>query len=906
MPKCSAVTMLPVVGSEELSSCREWDLKNVASLASYPTSFSSMLPCNTQEQNLDSSFTPPCPVTDIVPSKLTSDTEGLEHKNVVELKTVFNNLFLGADTNVQPGKQTVSDAREHCDIQTQISRIGTSNASQDNPTPVGEQCPEQLHATDQASVGQSSDVRQIPSSDIWADFSEMRLPKCLSPLTSEAGETTGILTQDPFRPLEFSSCLSASHVNLQPALRYTSSPIQPQALPGKTNQQNPSCTSLHVNELHCSVVEKNSCPLRSSINHSGEASACTSEEKKTKMADFENDLRKWTEDNILDRRMNESLVRGISTARHSVEAVIEPYRKKAKMAGSSNGVDTPAVKIVNPYSVKIKNIRHADSIKDISNPVTSEKMDCLKAAKTKKAVSIDLKSQKSLALCQINQPFKCKRQEACQKDVWGTKQPTFLVATRGRGSPLQKRPCTKALMEDLNKISKLNSSSTVLNTSSSSSHRDLQLTQMSKACVPRHRSGRPPNVHHPLGLAQTITNIKDLINECEKNKEPEMESPFIEPEKVIVDVNLNTEENEQSKKYASLAGFSDKIFHQTVFSVDTTVTQHFLPINQQLGSILQTTDRKIRTSLPPSLTCKKLGEPPEPEHMSTKLMMDKNKQERKDTTEENEMERGVPGTDKPGKVLDKSEDKKVDSENRVDSERVENSSRNVKGCLVNGNLVKEAEMSVNSGLSNHEAVDPNAAPYLGTVPPARHFNSNFGMENNLQHESTPTLLHPFRLENMKEKTKTVDQIPGRLCEVPVSNKPTEVKIIKTKEVHFEATVSTRIVNLEGQEDWEKENTVRKTGCIEISGMNEDEAGISDIEVDVMDENAQLAIDHGDEVVSTGGKDENIDVEESQLSVKMDNVGEALAREEELKRQQGRRTEVELIPPDEGNIEFLIF
>lgn len=908
------MTMLPIVGSEELSSCREWDLKNVASLASCPTSFSCTLPCNTQKKNIDSSFTPPCPLTDIVPSKLTFGTEGLEHQNIVELKTVFNNLFWGADTNVQSGKQTVSDAREDCDIQTQISRTGTNNASQDDPTPVGEQCPEQLHVTDLVSVGQSSDVGQTPSSDNCADFSEMRLPKCLSPLVSEAGETTGILTQDPLRPLEFSSCLSASCVNLQPALRYTSSPIQPQALPGKTNQQNPSCTSLHVNELHCSVVGKNSCPLRSNINHSGEASECKSEEKKKKMPDFENDLLKWTEDNRLDRRMNESLVRGISTARHSVEAVIEPYRKKAKMAGYPNGVDTPTVKILNPCSVKIKNIRHTDNMKDMSNPVTSEKTDCLKAAKTRKAMSIDLNSQEDLALCQISQPFKCKHQEACQKDVWDTKQPAPLVAKRRCGRPLQKRTCAKALMEDLSKISKLNNSSAVLNTSSSSSLYDLQLTQMNKECVPRHGSGRPPNVHHRLGLAQTITKVKDLINECEKNKvpEPEMESPFtsLKPEKVTVAVNLNTEENKQSKKYASLANFCDKIFHQTVFNVGTTVTQHFLPINQQLGSILQTTDRKIGTSLPPSLTCKKLREPLEPEHMSTKLMMDNNKQEKKDTTEENEMERGVPGTDKPGKVLDKSKDKKVDSENRVDSEQVESSSRNVNGCLVTGNFIKEAEISASTGLSNHEAVDLNAASYLGTVPPARYFNNNFGMENKLQHESTTTLLHPFRLENMKEKPKTDDQITESFCEVPVSNKPTEVKIIKTKELRFEGTGNTRIVNLEGQEDWnkekEKENTVRKTGHVEISRMNEYEAGISDVEVDVMDESAQLAIDHGDEVVSTGGKDDNIEVEESQMSVEMDNDGEALAHEEKLNTQQVLRTEVEVMPPDEGNIEFLIF
>ncbi|KAB5581476.1 hypothetical protein PHYPO_G00176190 [Pangasianodon hypophthalmus] len=900
-------------GSEDLSSCRKWDLKNVASVASYPALLSYTSPCMTQKKNIDSSFTPSCPVTDIVPSRLTFGTEGHEHQNVVELKTVFNNFFCGADTYVQSGKQTVSEASEESDIQTQISRTATSNAAQADPTPVGKQCPEQLHVTDQVSAWQSSDVGQAQHlmTDNWADFSEMRLPRCLSPLTLEAGETTGMSAQDPLRPLEFSSCLSASHVNHQPALRYTSSPIQPQALPGKTNQQNPSCTSLHVNELQCSVVGKNSCPLRSNRDHNGEASECKSEEKKTKMTDFENDLLKGTEDNILDRQMNESVVRGISTASHSVETVNEPYRKKAKMAGYPNGVDTQTVKVVNPCSEKIKNIRHIDNTQDISNSVPSEKMNCLKAAKARKTVSVDLKSQENVALCQISQSFKCKRQEACQKDDRDAKQPASLVAKRGRGRPLQKRSCDKTLMEDLSEISKLNSTPAVLNALSSSSHHDIQLTQMSKECVPRHVSGSPLKVEHPLGLAQTTTKVKDLINECEKNKipEPEMEKP-IEPEKVIPDVNLNREENKQLKSSASLskkASFCDKIFHQSIFSVGTTVTQHFPPINHQLRSILQTTDRKIRTSLPSSLMCKKLREPPEPDHMSTKLTKDNNKQEKKDTTEECEVERGVRGTDKPDEVLDKSKDNKVDSENRDDSEQDENSSINVNGCLVNGNFLREADTNANTGISIHDSVDLNAAFHLCTIPPARDFNNNFGMENNSQQESTTTLLHPFRPENMMEKPKTDEQITESLCEVPVSNEPTEIKLIKTKELHLEGTGSTQIGNMEGQEVWKKEKenekTVRKPERVEISRMNEYEAGISDVEVDVMDESTQLATGRGDEVVATGADVVDIDVEESQMSVEMDNDGEALAHEEELNGQQVLRTEVEVMPPDEATVEM---
>lgn len=873
--------MLPIVGSVDLSNCKKWDLENVASVASCPTSFSYTSPCMTQKINIDSSFTKPCPETNIVPSKRTFITEGLEHQNVVELKTVYNHFILGADTSAQSGKQTVSDASEDaCDLPTQIPR---SNAAQDDPTPVGKQCPDQLHVTDKVSVWQSLDVGQAPNSDNWADFSEMRLPRCLSPLMSDAGETTGISPQDPLGPLEFSSCLSASHVNLQPALRYTSSPIQPQALPGKTIQQNPSCTTLHVNEIHCSVVGKNSCPLRSNRDHNGEASECKSNEKKTKMPDFENKLLKGTEDSILNRKMNDSVVRGISTARNSVETVNEPCRKKAKMAGYPNGVDT---QIVNPYSVKIKNIRPVDNMQDIRSPVTAEKMDCLKAAKTGKTVSEDLKSPENLALCQIGQPFKCKGQGKCQKDAWDTKQSASLVAKHGCGRPLQKRTCTKALMGNLSKISKLNSSSAVLNDSPSPSHHDLQLTQMNKERVPKHESGRATKVQQ--------RPLKDLINECEKSKVPvtELENPFVEPKKVFSDVNLNREENNRTKRYASLAmktSFCDKIFHQSVFSLDTTVTH-------QLRSILQKTDGKIRTSLLPSLLFKRHREPPEPDHMSTKLMTDNKKQEKRNTTEEIAIERGVPGTDKPDEVVDK----------RVDSKKqVESSSKNVKRCLANVNFVKEAKITLNTGLSIHEAVDLNAASHLCTVPPATDFNIHFGVETNMQHESTTTLLQRFTPENMMENPRTDEHVIESL-----SNEPTEVNLIKTKELHLEGTVSTQIVNLERQEGCNKEkvkkNAIKKTDHIEISRINESEAGISDIEVDVMDKSAQLATGHGDEVVATRANTDNVDVEENQLSVEVTNDAEALAHEEEFSGQQVLRTEAEVMPPDEGNIEFCIF
>lgn len=835
--------MLAIVGSEDVSSCRKWDLKNVALVESYPTSLSHPSPCITQKKNIDSSFTPPCIITDIVPPNLTFGAEGPEYQNVAEWKSTFNNFFWGAGTYAQSRKQTESDA---CD-------------------------------------------------DNWADFSEMRLPRCLSPLASEASKTTGISTQDPLRPLEFSSCLSASHVNLQ------SSPIQPQALSCKTNLQNVSCTSAHVNELHCSVVGKNSCPLRSDRYHNGEVSGCKSVQQKTKIPNSENDLLKGKEDNIQERQLNDSVVRGMSPARYSVETDNEPYRKKAKIARYPNGTDTQKVKVVNPCNMKIKNISHIDKIQGISNPEISEQMDCLKTVRTKKTVSTDVKSQENLAHCQMSQNFKCKGQDTCQKAI-------SLVVRRGRGSLLQKRTC-ETLMEDLSQISKPNSSSAILNTSSSSSCHDLQVTQVNKECEPRCGSERPPKEQHPIDLAQTIYKVNDLTNECQKRKvsEPEMGNSFLEIEKVILDMNQNREESKQAKRCASLAkktDFCDKIFHQSVFCVGTTVTQD-LPINQ-LRSVLQTTDREIRTNLPPSLiSSKKLREPPEPDHMNTKLMMDDSKQEKK--AEESEINRGVQQvTDKPDDVLDKCKDKKVESKNRLYSKQVEGLSRNVNACLVNGNFVMQAEITTNTGLSIHEGVDLNAASHSFTVPPARDFNSNFGMDNNLQHESTTPLLYPFRPENllMMEKSITDEQISESLCEVPVSNKPTEVKLVKTKELHIERTVSNRNVNLEVQDVWNKEKDkatkVRKREWVEISRflpmMNVHDVGISDHE---MDESAQLSSGHGDEVVAKGGNAGNIDVVESQISVKLDNNGED-AHEQDFSEQQVLRTEVEVMPPDEGN------
>lgn len=834
---------------------------NVASEASYPK-FSYTSPRGRQRNDIESSFTPPCPT---VPARLNFITKGLEHQNVAEFKTILNNCLERADTYAQSGKQTVSDAGEVCNMQNKISRTDTSNAAQDDPTSVGNLCQEQPCVTDHMSVWQSSDVVHPHDSAHSVDFSEMRLPRCLSPLTSDAADVS---VQDSLKLLEFSL---ASHVNLKPALRHTSS-CQLQAFPGKTNQQNSACTSQLVKQLHCPVLGKNSCPLRLNEDHNGEANLCKSEKTKTKERNFENDL-------------------GRSTAQQSVQAANEPCRKKAKIAGYTNETDTQTTK-VNPCSVNMKNIRNIESIQDISNPGTSEGLNHLKAPKARKTVSIGLKSQENLE--QMSHSFKCKDQEACQKDVWDSKQIVSLVANHGHGRLLQERVCAKGQMEDLSKIRKFNSSSVNPNAASSSFHHDFQLTQMSKECVPRHGNESPPEVQHDLGLAQA--DVRDLISECEKKKEPgpENKSSILEPEKVFPNVNLGREENEQPQRYSSLfnkTGFCDKIFHQTAFSVGTSLTESSLPINHQVRSILQTTDRKIRTSLPPSLICKKMHETPKHYLMSTRQMMDNKKEERKDTLEENEMERREPEINKLDEDLEKNKDKKVDP--KGDIEQTESSSKNINGCLMNVNFVRGTEISANTNLSIL-----NANSHLQICPPARDLNSN-GMENNLQNELPTTLLHPFRTANMMEKPKTDKHITEGLSEVPVSNKPTEDKLIKTKEMYLEGTESTQIVNLGRQEKGTK-NTVRNTEHVEISRMNEYEPGLSDIEVDVMDESAELATCHGDDVVVTEGMLDDSDVEKSQ----MDDDGEPVAHEEEFIEQQIQSTEV--MPPEEGNIEFLLF
>lgn len=786
------MSILPIVGSEDVSSCRKSDLKNVASLGSYPALPSHPSPCSAQKKNIDSSFTPPCSGTDFVPFKHTFRPE---HQNVFELKTAYNNFCGGAD----PRTQTVSDSSE--------------------------------------------------------DFSEMRLPRCLSPLASESGKTTGISTQDPLRPLEFSSCLSTSHVNRQPALRYESSPIQPQALPGKTNPQNSSCTSLHVNELHCSMVQKNSWPISSNEDHN------VSVEQKTKMPDPDNGLLKGKENNIQERQMNESEVRGLPTPRYSVETDNEPYRKKAKMSGYTNGADTQRVMVVKPCSVKIKNISHSDYKQNSSDPLTSQKMDCLKAVKKNNPVSIDLKSQEKRALCQMS-----KGHEECRKDVGDANPPASLVVKHGQRSFLQKRT-SETLMEDLRKISKLNNSSAVLNTLSSSNRHDLQLTRMSTESTPKHGS-----------LTQPVPEVKNLADQCEKNK--------VEMEKVILDVNLNTEECKQPKMYACLAkkaSFCDKIFHQSVLSVGTAVTHD---ISHQPRSIFQTTDRNLRTSLPPSLNFKKLRRPPEPDHMNAKLMVDNSKKDTTDTREESGNERGVPGTDQPNEVLDKAKGQNIYSKRGVDQEQVKSSSRSVKGSFV--------RETANPASSIYEAGDLNAAFHLCMVPP-----EDFGMGNNLQHESK-TVLHSF--ENMIEKP-TERLIPKSFSEAPVSNKPAEIKLIQTNNLHIEETEGIRVVNMEEQDilskEKEKENIVRKTGCVKISRMNEYDDEISDL---VMNECTQRAADQSDEVVATGGNTHDTDVMGSQMCLEVDNDGE-VSHEEEFSNPQVLRTEVEAMQPDEGNIEF---
>ncbi|XP_046725707.1 uncharacterized protein LOC124399062 isoform X1 [Silurus meridionalis] len=769
-------------------------------------------------------------MTDILPSKLTFDIEDLEHQNIVELKTVLNNSFWGADNYAHSEKQIVIDTNENCTAQTHISGNYISNAAEDQPTSLDKQCPEMLYVTDQTS--------KAIDSDNWEDFCEMRLPRCLSPLPPEVGKTTGIFTQDPFQPLEFSSCLSASHGNLQPAIRYTSTPIEPQALPGKTNPQYPLCTSPHQDELNCLVVGNNSCPLKSNRGHNGVATYSASEEKMTKMTDFEND------------------------PKHALETVNEPYRKKAKIAGYPDGVNTQTVKVLNPCSVKIKNLRHIANIQDISNSVSPEKIDCLKSAKTKNTVSKDLKSQEKLSVCKKSQPIKCKDQEACREKVQDITQPALLVTKCERGDmrPLQKRKCTKDLMKDLS-TSVMNSSSAVA--PSSSWHDDLQLPQISLACAPSQGSERASKVHRPsLDLAPTITTVNDFISKCELNKvtEPEMKNPFVEPEKVIPDVKLNREDEKQCKTHT----FCD----QAIFSVFPTITEHFLPVYHKPISILQTNAETNKTSL----LSKKLREPLESAEMSPNLM-NKNRLENKDKTKE--IEKGVPGPDKPGKALDT--DKKVDSTNRVEIEHVDGSSINVNGCLVNGKVAGESDISANTSLSFH---DLNTASHFCTVPSARDVNNfHFQLENNLQLELN-TLLHHFRSEDVTEEAKTNEQITecNDLQKVPIFIQTTEVTLIKTKGLHLGETRSIKI-----GKDLEKEKEKESTDHVDISGMNENEAGIRDIEVEVLDEGAQIDAGHGYEVVSDEGNIDD-DVEESENSVDMDNDGEALAREEEFNRQ----------------------
>ncbi|XP_017565607.1 uncharacterized protein LOC108434754 [Pygocentrus nattereri] len=932
-------------GCESQSKFETTELKNVATTAGDPSLLDNTSLSATSQKDVDPSFILPCTASEkVLLSSLPFGTGDIEmpHQNVAELKHVLDNLFWTADHFVQSVKQTKSETSEGRQWNLQTSGAATSSAAQDAPdrvsTPLqtasdtassaaGKQCPEAVIWRDPKVLPDHlpHTTHKVTGSADGMDLNELRLPRCLSPLVSEEGETDGF-TQECLSQVTVSSSLSASSVTLKPALKYRISSRQAQSLPGKTGQQNQT-------NAHCHVTQK-----ASSSSHSSKLGSCSSRSVKDHMEDtsegilgqvmtqsLENQMFGESKDNELDRQIGESEVKRISTKKHRVEAGISGANmKKCKMFHSdSEGIDTQTVMIMTPSS------GNGEAVEDISTTQLgdypcSRKIYWLRAGNTVNHVSKDQKSTIKLTEFQTNDSIKREDRDKCTHDKDKT-EPAISVAKRGRGRPPKKRNHPADFVQNLSKEKTLNSLS-VDTRASTCAGKDEVLSKWSKTnsgcvqneghdlvkdkeqvvcLVAKRGRGRPTKgKKQALVLTQMVSNSNDfdeqstsltastyaehqdlqkaeskMTNGCEDNKAQgsEMPNASVEFEEVIADMNLNKEEAKQpdvNARQAKKTSIVDQVFHQTIFSFGTSVAGHFPPIGQQLSASLlktensQKTKRKMITGPPLTEIIKKFRKLTDRDHVrGRKLVIVDNEREERESAGKGKMETRVEVNYKAGEVQDKN----VDSKN-TNNDRLKMPSEDGNGLTENS----ETEMGTNSAdkisdagiASVHPALSSHKS-HLYTVPLASNFGSNCDVVCDPQSTST----------------KISESI--------------ELTLDRTEDFHHKATANTHIVHPKANQVWNNEKLKGNTEMVavhmvEIPSKKDKSQGAerNDVEVEIMEGSAPVGAGHREQAAMSA---EKTDAEES-FDV---TNGESGTYEEDPGELQLLLSDVEIMSSDEA-------
>ncbi|XP_066535512.1 uncharacterized protein [Hoplias malabaricus] len=226
-------------------------------------------------------------------------------QNVGELKNVLDNLFWTTDHYVKSVKQTNDINGNYESLAAATSNVAQDSLDKGNTVLQTHSNADHSATGKQGSETESWRDKNLPkpfphithhtsillhatTSDEGTNLSEMRLPRCLSPLVSKEGETESF--NEERRQKVKSPFVSASAVTLTTGLKSKNSFPQPQPVPGNTSQQNTSCTH-HYKKQH----------VATSLNEANED--CTEEKSKGQLGQ---DMRKRP-------ILNNQICEGIST-----------------------------------------------------------------------------------------------------------------------------------------------------------------------------------------------------------------------------------------------------------------------------------------------------------------------------------------------------------------------------------------------------------------------------------------------------------------------------------------------------------------------------------------------------------------------------------------------------------------
>ncbi|KAG9275567.1 hypothetical protein AMEX_G10096 [Astyanax mexicanus] len=805
-------------GSKNQFRCETVDLRNVTSEASHPTSFA-------VTKDADASLM----------SSLPFSTGGLElpQENVVELKNALDHLLWTANDCVHSAKQTRTNetteeenmqssgtdtrsathsdlARLNAVVQTTSGSINSAAVKQQSE---GASLRDSKRLTkDSSNVIHQELVKQISGSihgsssiadNNGIDLSEMRLPRCLSPLASEDVVTDG----DRQKHTKL-----ACTVLLRPVSMHLISSPQTETLPDKTGHQNP-LTPPCIKPKTASVSGRSTRSLRS-------CQGCI----------------KDTNDRRLEQVITPSLNKSRSTKRSSIDASLdEPNKKKRMMLDcNSSGDNTKSVKVVTECSTSRESVVGIKSTK-CSDYSCTEKTYWLRPGKTVRRDQTDQQSKKKVTNLQTNQSCKSKDQVECTEAV-GKKDSVMVKRGHRRHPKKEKDPVE---LQD-----------------NTSVHQDSQTTG-------------------------------SQVNQKHKEKEAPKAKIL---SKAISDVNLKKKEQKKSTRHASHTkrkGIVDQVFHQTIFTVGSTIAGSLPSIDQKLQSrpmnaeIAQIAERKRGIGPPLPHIVKKFRTLIDQDHIRGRKLVISEK-EVNDSTEKGKIEKMI----NKGKMdMDQSEnDKNVESENN--SEQLTTTKKG-KGCLVDENFGKEIDKNLIDTVSESiNSLNGSCSVDLRTV------DVNCNLDSDL-----PTVLLAGNFDINSSKTDDLHSETAKKCledTERTSDQTDDIPLKKDAQNHQDFNQDCKKQQVESNEEM---------GALvkEIRIQNEEhEAEGSDVDIEVMEESALVAAaGHGDEAATSacyGGKTE-IELEKSQSSVGKSN-GESVSHEAALRGPLLIRTEVLHISSDE--------